>query len=328
MKSIKYQAGVTIVELMVAMLLSVILGGAIISVFVNSTQSFNQDENILSMQDDARHALRQISFDVSMAGHYADLVVPDVVTPDPSLAIGADCGPVGQLNWIYRTTDAGTAESLSITALDNVTSAQVVAAHSCFLGGEVLPGTDVVAIKRVVGGSAAALRNGGVYLRTNGTVGLLYREPAGAPAIVVTPPNADWEFRPSIYYIRQFADVPGDNIPTLCRKALTGAGPSMTTECVATGIENLQLEYGIDTTSDGQPNVFLSNPSLAQIQDVVSARIFVLARTIEIDTRYTNAKTFSISNSPDYAPNDSFHRRVFSTSVSIQNIRSMNMMGF
>ena len=160
MKSIKYQAGVTIVELMIAMLLSVILGGAIISVFVNSTQSFKQDENILNMQDDARHALRQISFDISMAGHYADLVVPSVVTPDPSLVIGTDCGPAGQLNWMYRTTDAGTGDSLSITALDNATGAQVVAAHSCFLGGEVLPGTDVVAIKRVVGGSAAGLRNG------------------------------------------------------------------------------------------------------------------------------------------------------------------------
>lgn len=328
MKSSKYQAGVTMVELMVAMLLSVILGGAIISVFVNSTQSFKQDDNILNMQDDARHALRQVAFDVSMAGHYADLVVPSVVTPDPSLVIGADCGPAGELNWMYRTTDAVTGESLSITILDNVTSAQVVAAHSCFFGGEVQPGTDVVAIKRVVGGSAAVLRNGGVYLRTNGTVGLLYRAPIGVPAIVVAPPNDDWEFRPSIYYIRQFADTPGDGIPTLCRKVLAGAGPAMTTECLATGIENLQLEYGIDTTSDGQPNVFLSNPSLAQIQDVVSARIFVLARTTEIDTRYTNAKTFSISNSPDYTPNDTFHRRVFSTSVSVQNIRSMNMMGF
>ena len=327
-KSIKYQAGVTMVELMVAMLLSVILGGAVISVFVNSSQSFKQDENLLSMQDDARHALRQIAFDVSMAGHYADLVVPSVVTPDPSLVIGTDCGPAGQLNWMYRTVDAGTGDSLSITALDNATGAQVLAAHSCFLAGEILPGTDVVAIKRVVGGDAAVPRNGGIYLRTNGTVGLLYREPTVAPAIVVAPPNADWEFRPSIYYIRQFADAPADGIPTLCRKTLAGAGPSMTTECLATGIENLQLEYGIDTTSDGQPNVFLSNPSLAQIQDVVSARIFVLARTTEIDVRYTNAKTFSISNSPDYAPNDSFHRRVFSTSVSIQNIRSMNMMGF
>ena len=64
------------------------------------------------------------------------------------------------------------------------------------------------------------------------------------------------------------------------------------------------------------------------MQDVVSARIFLLARTTDIDIRYTNQKTYSISNAPDYTPNDSFHRRVFSTTVSIQNIRSMNMMGF
>jgi hypothetical protein len=139
---------------------------------------------------------------------------------------------------------------------------------------------------------------------------------------------ADWEYRPSIYYIRQFANNPGDGIPTLCRKVLRGAGPSITTECLATGIENLQIEYGIDTTQNGHPNVFVPNPSLADIQNVVSARIFILARTTDIDTRYTNTKTYSISNAPDYAPGDSFHRRVFSTTVSIQNIRSLNMMGF
>jgi hypothetical protein len=54
----------------------------------------------------------------------------------------------------------------------------------------------------------------------------------------------------------------------------------------------------------------------------------LLARTTEIDTRYANQKTFSLSNSPDYSPADTFHRRVFSTTVAVQNIRSMNMMGF
>ena len=82
------------------------------------------------------------------------------------------------------------------------------------------------------------------------------------------------------------------------------------------------------TTDDGRPNVYMTSPTLADMQTVVSARIFLLARTTEIDTRYTNAKTYSISNAPDYAPGDSFHRRVFSTTVSIQNIRSLNMMGF
>jgi type IV pilus assembly protein PilW len=323
------QSGFSVVELMIAMLLSMALAGAIISVFVNNSYSFNQDENIGRMQDDARHALREIAFDLSMAGHYADLHVPATVSYDGGLAIGTDCGPAGEVNWMYQATEAATGNNLSVMAIDNATNATVTAAHSCFIGGELQDGTDVVAIKRVAGAEAAVLSANGAYLRTNGTVGVLFSGTAPtAPPVVVAPPNADWAFRPSIYYIRQFANTPGDNIPTLCRKALRGAGPSMATECLATGIENLQIEYGIDTTQNGQPNVYLSNPTLTQLQDVVAARIFLVARTTEIDTRYTNTKTYSVRNAPDFVPNDSFHRRVFSTSVSIQNIRSMNMMGF
>jgi type IV pilus assembly protein PilW len=102
----------------------------------------------------------------------------------------------------------------------------------------------------------------------------------------------------------------------------------MLTECIATGIEDLQLEYGIDTNGDGNPNVYMSAPTLTDLQTVVSARIYLLARTTDIDVRHTNQKTISIGNAPDYTPNDSFHRRVYSTTVAIQNIRSMNMMGF
>jgi type IV pilus assembly protein PilW len=230
---------------------------------------------------------------------------------------------------MYRTVEAGTGNTHSIEAIDNATNADALAAHSCFTAGEVLEGTDIVSIKRVAGAEAGALRAGGVYLRTNGTVGLLFRAPfPGAPSVVVAVPRADWEFRPSIYYIRQFANTAGDGIPTLCRKTLRGAGPSMTTECLATGIEDMQIEYGIDTSEDGHPNVYSPAPTLAEIQNVVSARIFLLARTTDIDVRYTNDKTYSISNAPDFTPGDSFHRRVFSTNVSIQNIRSLNMMGF
>ena len=323
------QAGFSVVELMIAMLLSMALAAAIVSVFVNNSYSFNQDENIGRKQDDARHALREIAFDLGMAGHYADLHIPSTVSYDGGLTIGQDCGPVGEANWMYRATETGTGNNLSVMAIDNATNAAVSAAHSCFVNGELLDGTDVVAIKRVAGAEAAALSVNGAYLRTNGTVGVLFSGVAPtAPPVVVAPPRADWAFRPSIYYIRQFANTPGDNIPTLCRKALRGAGPGMTTECLATGIENLQIEYGIDTTGNGQPNVYLTNPTLAQLQGVVAARIFLIGRTTDIDTRYTNTKTYSISNAPAFVPNDNFHRRVFSTSVAIQNIRTMNMMGF
>jgi type IV pilus assembly protein PilW len=325
----KRQSGFTLVEIMVAMLLSLILGVAIVTVFVNNSHSFNQDDNVMRMQDDARFALQQVAFDLSMAGHYAELLSPEAVTPDASLAIGLDCGPAGVPNWTYLTTQPATGDSLSLVGLDNVTSAQVIANHSCFLADEVEPGTDVVSIKRVAGAEAAVFQDSAIYLRTNGTVGLLYRQPmTGAPTIPIAIPRTEWEYRPSIYYIRQWAYALGDDIPTLCRKVLGGPGPSMLTECIATGIENLQIEYGIDTSNDGNPNVYMSAPTLADLQGVVSARIYLLARTTDIDVRHTNQKTFSIGNAPDYTPNDSFHRRVYSTTVAIQNIRSMNMMGF
>jgi type IV pilus assembly protein PilW len=255
----KLQSGFTLVEIMVAMVLSLLLGVAIVTVFVNNSHSFNQDDNVMRMQDDARFALQQIAFDLSMAGHYAELLSPAAVTLDTNLTVGMDCGPAAVPNWTYQTTQPATGDSLSLIAIDNVTSAQVVAGHSCFLADEVAPGTDVVSIKRVAGAEAAVFRDGAIYLRTNGTVALLYREPlTGTPAIPIALPRTEWEYRPAIYYIRQYAYALGDNIPTLCRKVLGGAGPSMLTECIATGVEDLQIEYGIDTSGDGNPNVHMS----------------------------------------------------------------------
>lgn len=323
------QSGFSVVEMMIAMLLSLTLGAAVITVFVNNDYSFDQDESMARMQDDARHALREIAFDLGMAGYYAELHVPSAVTQDGALSIGVDCGPVGELNWAYRTVATGTTDSLSIQAIDNANELQAAAAHSCFAAGELQPGTDVVSIKRVAGARSGALVPNAAYLRTNGTVGLLFNAPfPAAPTIPVGAPFNDWLYSPSIYFVRPFANAPGDGIPTLCKKVLRGAGPSMTTECIATGIENLQLEYGIDTTEDGHPNVYLPNPTLDEMQSVVSARIFVLARTTDLDIRYTNDKTYTVSNAPDFTPNDEFHRRVFSTSVTIRNIRSLNMMGY
>jgi type IV pilus assembly protein PilW len=264
-----------------------------------------------------------------MAGHYADLLLPGSVVRDTSLALGVDCGPAASPAWMYQLQAAGTDQNLSITGLDNATGAQAAANHTCIDGSEFRDGTDVVSIKRVAGARAAAPTPGQVYLRSNGTVGLLFREPvSAAPPVIIAAPMADWAYRPSIYYIRNYSNAPGDGIPALCKKVLVGGGPSMTTECLAAGIEDLQIEYGIDLNDDGNPNAFLPNPTLAQMQNVVSARIFLLARTSDVDARYQNDKAYTVSNAPAYAPADNFHRRVVSTTVSIQNIRSLNKMGF
>jgi type IV pilus assembly protein PilW len=321
------QTGLTLIELMIVMVLALAVSAAILNVFASNRQSFKQAENILRMQDDARHALRELALDLSMAGHYADLLFPGAVTPDPTLSVGTDCGPAGMANWIYRLRDPATANNLSITAIDNVTVASANAAHSCIGGAELATGTDIVAIKRVAGTASAAPVAGQVYLRTNGTVGLLYEEPVAAPAVAVPAPFAEWEYRPRIYYIRNFADTAGDDIPTLCRKTLAAAPATVVTECLAVGIENMQLQYGIDTGDNGNPNMFLDNPSLEQLQAAVAVRITLLARTADPEPGYTNSKTYMVGNAPPHTPADSYRRRVLTMTVGIKNLRSLRRIG-
>jgi hypothetical protein len=313
---------------MISMTLGLGMAAAFVTIFVNNRHSFNQDETILAMQDDARHAIRELTNDMAMAGLWADLVVPSSVTLDTSLDIGTDCGPAATPNWTYRAMVPGTGRAESLTIVDNVTVATANASYSC-LGGEVLPGTDVIAIKRVAGArTAGALTADTVYLRTNGTIGLLFKEPADAPpAINVPAPFTSWEYRPSIYYIRNFAVTAGDGIPTLCRKVLDfSAPPSMVTECLAQGVENLQVEWGIDDDGDGNPNAYIADPDDDELRSVVSAKIFLLVRSADDDIRYTNEKVFSLSNAPDFQPNDNFYRRAFSIVVGLRNLKALRIL--
>jgi type IV pilus assembly protein PilW len=313
---------------MIALVLGLLLSGALVSVYTENRRSFSNDENMMRMQDDARQAVRELVNDLSMAGFWSDLIMPTLIIPDGSLAVATDCGPAGTANWIYQTSVPGTTNSQAITALDNATAADASGNFSCISGAEFQPGTDVVAVKRVFGARVepADIAVNTVYLRTNGSLGLLYLEPEDAPPAVSVPvPFSEWEYHPSIYYIRNFAVTAGDGIPTLCRKILdyTGGAPTMTDECLAQGIEDLQIEYGVDTDADGVPNSYVDDPTIAELQASVTARVFVLARTADPDIRYTNQKTYQIGNAPAVTPADNFHRRVYSVTVGLRNVASL-----
>ncbi len=319
----KQVTGFTLVELMIAMTLGLVVAGGIIAVFVQNQRSFRIDEQVARMQDEARFAVTELSRDLQMASFVGETLAPDAVGLDVTLNMGIDCGPAAQADWMYRFTDAVTNEINTLTSVDNATGATAVASYSCINGGEIRPNTDVVAIKRVAGATASAtnpLVVGNSYTRSNGANTTLYTHPIAG---VVAPPFNDRAYRPHIYYIRNFSDTPGDGLPALCRKVLLPGSPSnMGTECIARGIDDFQIEFGIDTDGDGTPNEFLTDPTLTEIQQVVSARFYVLARTEAIDTKHVDDRVYRVSNAPDYTPADQFHRRLYSATVNIINRRN------
>jgi prepilin-type N-terminal cleavage/methylation domain-containing protein len=319
------QTGFTLIELMIAMVLGLILTGSLLTMLAQARKSFVQDENFASMQDEARYAMREISNDVSMAGFIGDIMFPHSVGLNAGLVIGDDCEDAAGNTFPFRLIDLPTGNDTSLMAADNITTAAAVAAFGCLQAGELVPGTDIVAVKRLAGSVATALAAGDVAVRYNGTEGELFVEPS---AVAIPAPFEDRIYTPAIYFIRNYTDTVGDGIPSLCRKILVGgATVNMETECVAKGIEDLQVEYGIDDDEDGSVDFYLTAPTQAQLENTISARIFLLARTENIDVSHTDSKTYTLSNADDYTPGDSFRRRVFSTTVSINNVRHRKLTG-
>jgi prepilin-type N-terminal cleavage/methylation domain-containing protein len=321
-------AGFSLIELMIAMVLGIILTAGVVTLFVHSRQSFSQDENVARMQDEGRFALQEIARDLQMAGYVGEPLLPVAISLDPTLAIDEDCGDPAQANWIYNLTDTVTGEINTLTSVDNADGAAAAGAFSCVDAGEIVVDTDLVGVKRIAGNALAPanVEPGNVYLRSNNALGIFYQDP---PSVTPVPaPFNDWEYRPRIYFIRNWSNVEGDGIPSLCRKILVGGGtPTMTTECVAQGIEDLQVEYGLDTNDDGSANRYLTNPTLAELQQAVSARVYLRARTLVEDRRYTDNRTYTVSNAPAVTPGDNFHRRVYSTTVTIHNLRNIQRLG-
>lgn len=298
----------TLIELAVAMGLSILLSSVVISLYTEIGKNFRYDERYALMQENGRYALQSISADLSMADFWGRVIATDTVST--TITPGTDSceesinlfdATAGLLFNNYHPANP----TLQFTPCTSVSSVHQT-------------NTSMLVVKRVAGSTTAQadLDNGTVYLRTNGTTGSLLDNLSSSDAPGAN--ESDWLYQPSWYFIRQFYDVPADAIPSLCRMRLSG-NTLETPQCLAEGIQDLHVQFGIDTDSDGYANQYLSEPTQAQVATAVTARIFVLARSSDTDSFYTNDKTYTLGDVSLGPFNDGFLRRVYSSTVVLRN---------
>ncbi len=330
------QRGLSLVELMIAVTLGLIVLAAILAVFNQNSRSFRQTDAVARMQDSARFALDTLARDLAMAGYYGGLygaagIVP--ISRAPTLDCGsADSSTSPATPWAFQLRRR--------VEFRNQRSAVTVASAFPCLGGSstpVAPDTDIVAIRRVAGQVTAEIAAGGsvqlrpyqVYLKTNGTVGSLIQNGSSASFSLSTStveplqaPMSFWKYVPRLYFIRSYAETPGDGVPALCRMELQHvASPTMAVECLADGVENLQLEWGLDSDNDCVVDTYTSSPDAdALAQTAITARVWILVRSTEPEGGYRDDKTFEFGDYETAAGRaDAFHRRVYSTTVQLRN---------
>lgn len=187
----------------------------------------------------------------------------------------------------------------------------------------------------------------------------------GSPPTITSLDYADKrKFVSNIYYVRDYAVNPGDGIPTLMRSTFdlsAGTLAHQAAQPLIEGIEGFRVEFDIDSQNeklgggavnyaeavnwldptnkttatnrgDGIPDGASCDAgcTVAQLMNVVSAKLYVLARAKEPTPGYSDSKTYCVGTpNPDstcplakkLGPfNDGFKRHVFSTSVRLNNI--------
>jgi type IV pilus assembly protein PilW len=99
----------------------------------------------------------------------------------------------------------------------------------------------------------------------------------------------------------------------------TLAGDQMTSRCLVEGVEDMQFEFGIDTDADGVPNQYKALPAGDEMRQAVTARIYLLLRSINLLSGYRDEKVYTLGQKTVGARHDAYLRRVFTSTVRIQN---------
>lgn len=323
--------GFTLIELMIAVTLGLLAIAAVGSVFIYGSRGYRQDDKQSRMQDELRYAMARITTDLEMTGFFAQVRNPlptelgGNITIDAGATLsGKDCGPTtdgapanAANNWVFRQFAA------FVFTRGNATGTQAETTFPCIDASEFQPDTDIIAIKRL-GAVVGAPGGAGAFLKTNGVDTRIYR--SGNP----DPTTGDitiYEYTPAVWYIRRYTNNAAENpqIPCLYREILQGGMVGDPNGgCVASGIADLQLEFGLDTdaTPDGIANTFVefgAPPPIATLATVVAVRVHLLAQSAERETTYRNEKSYVLGGKVVPAANDGFYRKTLSSVVLLRN---------
>jgi type IV pilus assembly protein PilW len=154
---LRRQRGMTLVELMVAMVLSIFLVGGIIQIFIGNRVTYAFNEGLSRIQENARFSLEHIAFTARMAGYsgcLSDVNVFNNLTTPNAFRDDIANGITG-----HDANGTGIGESYSAAASDPAPSANVNAWTPALppeLNNRVIPGSDVL-IVRGAAGTASSL---------------------------------------------------------------------------------------------------------------------------------------------------------------------------
>lgn len=325
--------GFTLIELMVSMTIGLVILLGMVMMFVSNTKSQAELEKSNRQIENGRYAIQILSDDIFNAGYYAEFDPSPMLDP---AALPAPCDATldtlrAALPLPVQGLDDSAAGAPCLTDAQDDSDVLVIRrAETCLLGvGNCEPASKGGAFFQASLCSNSAelgMADPTNHFSLDSNVDSLNRHKRDCTDLNPGTLADKRRFVTHIYYVAK-NHKPGDNIPTLMRANLGGSGAlGFTVEPMAEGIESLQFEYGLDTSGDGAPDMYMTSPgSTAMWRNAVAIKVHLLSRNTEESRTPPEDKVFTLGLTSTGQPkkpviaNKKFKRHVFSTTVTIPN---------
>ncbi len=297
-----HQRGFTLVELLVTVTLGLLVIAGIGQIYAAAKRSYDIQTSLARLQDAGRYAVDVITQDVRRAGYWGLTNMRAFGPPAGAAPAAATCNSADN-TWGRMAQQAIFGINDSAAGYDCITAA--------WLRG------DVLTVRYAVPQPTTVFAANTLYIRTTPTQATIA---LGAPANAPGPISSDHAVTAHAYYVRDSttARCNGAAIPALTREELDANGLPQAAELVL-GVEHLQFQFGIDTNADRSVNQYVNANAVANWNNVVSVRFWILARDECPEAGYTNNNTYTLGDIPPYTPNDNYRRQLYTSTVALRN---------
>jgi type IV pilus assembly protein PilW len=329
--SLRHQTGLTLVELMVALAIGSFLIIGAIQIYNQSRQAFVVNESIARVQETAQFAMDTIEADLRMASNWGRNSRGLAVE---GRSLVGDANPTGLT---VPTPTCGDSWAFDLARpIDGSDNSYTL---PCAASGGSAGNSDVITVRRA-SVQPVAPEAGRLQIQSTRIQGELFETDAIPAAFLpitnhpVTgiPSSGTHNLMVNSYYVSPTSTlIPG--VPTLRRKTLTmrSGAPFIEDQEVAPGVENIQLQLGIDVDEDNTVDRYVNpgddvyNPAAAGYIPgvrVMTARVWIVVRSVTTEFGLQDARSYQPGNANMGQMNDSFRRLQVSKTILLRNARS------
>ena len=326
-------SGFSLIELMVGMAIALLLAAVIVTVFSRASKTSSVTQTINEIQEQARVALDMMQRDVRLAGYIgcnsnrlmeSGALVNVIALPtayqndieqylmghegtgaafDPAASAGlatADPAPLLDSDAITVRIPAAEPASLSATMANGSAAVPLFSTAGFAVDQRAVVGDCAQSTAFYVTGLDADELQHDAGSNADADFGRAY-----GPDAMVAP------FTTLTYYIAE--NGVGTN-----RSLYRRVDDAALSEEIAEGVEDFQLQYGLDTDADNFADLFVAADDVADWSQVVSVRASLLMRS-KLERAAQSPQAYAFNGDPDIDAADDRLRRPFNVTIQLRN---------